>query len=140
MNTRTIIGAMGLAVLVLAAVGVYVAFFSGGGASGLPGSISADENCSKYRQENQRNAGIKDQFVKGVVDIGIREGHKATEAASLLKTVGTSTYLPLLPYRQAAFICVEKGHEQEWADRMRALDWVEWAHVEGVNPIDTIGQ
>lgn len=141
MTTRTILGAMCVAVLVLAAAGLYLAFFSnGGGASGPPGSISTSENCSKYRIENQRSAEIRDPFVKGVVDIGFVEGYKATEAAALLKTVGTATYMPIAPYRQNAYICVKKGYEQEWVDRMKAYDWVEFAHVEGVNPIDTIGQ
>ena len=139
MTSRTILAAMGLAVIVLAAAGLYLAFFSDAGdACGTPGCISVDENCSKYRIENQRNADIKDPFVKGVVDIGFVEGYKVTEAAALLKTLGTATYMPIAPYRQAAFICVKKGYEQEWSARMRTYEWVEFAHVEGVNPIDTL--
>jgi hypothetical protein len=140
MNNRTIFGAMGVAVIVLVAAGLYLVFFSGdGGASGPPGSISTSENCSKYRIENQRNAEIRDPFVKGVVDIGFVEGYKVTEAAALLKTLGTATYMPIAPYRQNAFICVKKGYEAEWVARMKTYAWVEFAHVEGVNPIDTLG-
>lgn len=140
MSNRTILGAMGAAIVVLIIAGAYLAFFSGAGANcDTPGCVSVDENCSRYRIEKQRSANIRDPFVKGIVDIGIVEGTTVREAAALLKTVDTATYMPIAPYRQAAFICVKPGYEEEWVQRMKTYDWVEWAHVEGVNPIDTIG-
>lgn len=140
MNTTTILGAMGVAVAVLVAAGAYLAFFSDSGANcDLPGCVSLEENCSKYRLERQRSADIRDAYVAGVVDIGIVEGTDVREAAALMKTVGTATYMPIAPYRQAAFICVEDGHEDEWVERLKTFEWVEWAHREGVTPIDTIG-
>jgi hypothetical protein len=136
-TTRTIIGAMGVATIALIAVLAYLAFFAdSGGASGPPGSI--DTNCQKYRTKNQQDAKLDDPFVKGVVDIGIVEGTKQVEAAALIKSLGTSAFLPF-PYRENAFVCTKKGYEEEWVERLRALDWVEWAHVEGVTPIDTLG-
>lgn len=140
MSNRTIFSAMGLAAIILVAAVSYVAFFSSD-AEGCtaPNCVSTGENCSKYRIERQRNAHIKDSFVKGIVDIGLVEDTNVSEAAAFLKTVGTSTYMPIAPYQQAAFICVKDGHEQEWVDRMKTFEWVEWAHVEGVTPIDTLG-
>jgi len=137
-SNRVIIGAMGIAVVVLAAAGVYLAFFAGSGSAySLPGSI--DTNCQKYRTDNQHSAKIDDPIVKGIVDIGLVEGTKETQAAQDLKLIGTSSFLPF-PYRENAFVCVQKGHEDEWAARLKTFDWVEWAHSEGVNPIDTLGQ
>jgi hypothetical protein len=140
MNTRAILAAMGVAAMILVVAGAYLALFRDDGPNcSLPGCVSVDENCSTYRIQKQRSANIKDPFVKGVVDIGIVEGTTARQAAALLKAIDTATYLPIAPYRQAAFVCVRGGFEQEWVDRMRAYEWVEWAHVEGVTPIDTLG-
>lgn len=130
---------MAIALLALAGAGSYLLFFADGGeACSLPGCVSVDQNCSLYRIERQRRADIHDDYVDGVVDIGIVEGTSARQAAASLQAVGTATYMPISPYRQAAFICVQDGFEDEWVDRMKQYEWVEWAHREGVTPIDTL--
>jgi hypothetical protein len=133
---RAIAAAIALAAATLIALGV--AFAAGAfdsGTSGPPGSIS--DECSKYALNKAETAGVKDPFIKGVVTIGLKEGPDGPGAASLLNVIGTTYYMPL-PYHQAAFVCVKPGYEKAWIDRMKALDWVEFAHTEGVHPILTL--
>ncbi|HVP05355.1 MAG TPA: hypothetical protein VMT90_06750 [Dehalococcoidia bacterium] len=139
MNTRAILASMTVAVAVLIGAVAYLAFFSGSSASGPPGSVSTSTNCSKYRLDHRREVELNDPYVKGVIEIGFNEGFKSTEAAGLLKTLGTAAYIPL-PYTQHAFICVKPGFEDEWVARMKTYDWVEFAHRDYSNPIDTLGQ
>ena len=128
--------ALGLATLVALGVALAAGLFDSG-PSGPPGSVSDD--CQKYALENAKAADIHAPFIKGIVTIGIKPGPSSTEAALLLKGLGTTFYMPL-PYRESAIVCVEKGHEQEWIDKLKALDWVEFAHAEGVHPILTLTQ
>jgi len=134
MSNRRILSAMAVALLVLAGAGAYLAFFNGGSAA-ADGSISDD--CQQYALDNAQHASIHDQFIKGIVTIGFKEGPDSPQAALLLRTIGTTFYMPL-PYHQTAFVCVQAGREQEWVARMKALDWVEWAHVEGVHGLLTL--
>ncbi len=138
MSNHAILSAMGLALVVLVASAAYLLFADSGKACELPGCVDKDQNCSKYRIARQRSADIHAPYVDGVIDIGIVEGTSVREAADLMKTVDTATYMPIAPYRQAAFICVEKGFEDEWVARLKSYEWVEWAHRTGVNPIDTL--
>ena len=135
---RVIAAAIALAAATL--VGLGVAFAVGAfdsGSSGPPGSVSDD--CQKYALANAKAANVHDPFIKGIVTIGINPGPSSTQAALLLKGLGTTFYMPL-PSRESAIVCVEKGHEQEWIDKLKALDWVEFAHTEGVHPILTLTQ
>jgi hypothetical protein len=133
---RIIAAAIALAAATLVGVGVAFAFGAfDGGPSGPPGSVS--DECSKYALNKAQTAGVKDPFIKGVVTIGLKEGPDGPGAASLLNVIGTTYYMPL-PYHQAAFVCVKPGYENAWIDRMKALDWVEFAHTEGVHPILTL--
>jgi hypothetical protein len=125
-----------IAAAVLIGLGVAFAFGAlDSGASGPPGSVS--DKCQDYALKNAEAATLDDPFVKGVVTIGFKEGPSSPQAALLLKTLGTTYYMPL-PYHQTAFICVKPGYELAWVDQMKALDWVEWAHVEGVHPLLTL--
>lgn len=135
---RVIAAAIALAAATL--IGLGVAFAVGvfdAGASGPPGSVSDD--CQKYALANAKAADIHDPFIKGIVTIGINPGPSSPQAALLLKGLGTTFYMPL-PYRESAIVCVKKGYEQTWIDKLKALDWVEFAHTEGVHPILTLGQ
>jgi len=135
---RVIVAAVALAAATLVALGVAFAFGQfDAGSSGPPGSVSDD--CQKYALANAKVANVHDPFIKGIVTIGINPGPDSPQAALLLKALGTTSYLPL-PYHEAAIVCVQKGHEQEWVDRLKALDWVEFAHTEGVHPILTLTQ
>jgi len=127
---------MAIAVATLVALGVAFAFGAlDSGTSGPPGSVS--EECSDYALKNAEAAKVDDPFIKGVVTIGFKEGPSSPQAALLLKTLGTTFYMPL-PYRQTAFICVKEGYEKSWVEQMKALDWIEFAHTEGVHPLLTL--
>jgi hypothetical protein len=129
---RAIIASMGIAAAVLIAIGVYLAFFEvDSGPSGPPGSLQTD--CNQMAFENRRSVSRSERWVPGVVQIGFNRGPDGPEAARLLKTTGTSYDLPLLPFRDFAVLCVRDGYEDEWVERMRAYDWVEWSHREGVD-------
>jgi hypothetical protein len=135
---RAIAAAIALAAATL--IGLVGAFAVGAfdsGTSGPPGSVADD--CQKYALANAKAADIHDPFIKGIVTIGINPGPDSPQAALLLKGLGTTFYMPL-PYRESAIVCVKKGYEQTWIDRLKALDWVEFAHTEGVHPILTLGQ
>jgi hypothetical protein len=135
---RVIAAAITIAAVVLVAIGVGFALGAfDTGSSGPPGSVSDD--CQKYALENAKAANIHDPFIKGIVTIGIKPGPSSPQAALLLKGLGTTFYMPL-PYRESAIVCVEKGYEQEWIDKLKALDWVEFAHTEGIHPILTLTQ
>jgi hypothetical protein len=139
MSNHAILSVMGIAAVVLISSAVYLLFLADSSkACELPGCIDKDENCSKYRLEKRQSADIYEPYVDGVVDIGIVEGTNVREAADLMRTVDTATYMPIAPYRQAAFVCVEDGFEDEWVARLKTYGWVEWAHRAGVNPIDTL--
>ncbi len=138
MVNKLLASAVTLAAATLVALGV--AFAVGAfdsGSSGPPGSVSDD--CQKYALANAKAANIHDPFIKGIVTIGINPGPDSPQAALLLKGLGTTFYMPL-PYHEAAIVCVKKGYEQAWIDRLKALDWVEFAHTEGVHPILTLTQ
>jgi hypothetical protein len=138
LSTRVIIAAMAIAAATLVALGVAFAFGAfDSGSSGPPGSVSDD--CQKYALANAKAANVHDPFIKGIVTIGINPGPGSPQAALLLKGLGTTFYMPL-PYRESAIVCVEKGHEQEWINKLKALGWVEFAHTEGVHPILTLTQ
>lgn len=133
---RLIAAAVAVAAALLVALGVGFAIGAfDSGTSGPPGSVS--DECKDYALNNAETAGVKDPFIKGVVTIGFNEGTGASQAAVLLKTLGTTYYIPS-PYRQTAFICVKAGYENAWVEQMKARDWVEWAHVEGVHPLLTL--
>ncbi len=133
---RAIAAAIAFAAATLIALGVAFAFGAfDSGPSGPPGSVS--DECSKYALNKAETAGVKDPFIKGVVTIGLKEGPDGPGAAFLLNVIGTTYYMPL-PYHQGAFVCVKPGYENAWIDRMKALDWVEFAHTEGVHPILTL--
>jgi hypothetical protein len=135
---RAIAAAIALSAATLIGLGVAFAFgVFDGGTSGPPGSVS--DECSKYALNKAETAGVKDPFIKGVVTIGLKEGPDGPGAATLLNGIGTTYYMPL-PYHATAFVCVKPGYENAWIDRMKALDWVEFAHTEGVHPILTLGQ
>jgi hypothetical protein len=126
--------ALAAATLVVLGVGFALGWFDSG-TSGPPGSVS--DECSKYALNHAESAGVKDPFIKGIITIGLKEGPDGPGAATLLNVIGTTYYMPL-PYHQAAFVCVKPGYENAWIDRMKALDWVEWAHTEGVHPLLTL--
>ena len=136
MSTRLIVVAMAIAAATLFALGIAFALGAfDSGTSGPPGSIS--DECSKYALNKAETAGVKDPFIKGVVSIGLKEGPDGPRAATLLNGIGTTYYMPL-PYLQTAFVCVKPGYENTWVEQMKALDWVEWAHTEGVHPLLTL--
>lgn len=135
---RAIAAAIAIAAATL--IGLGAAFAVGAfdsGSSGPPGSVS--DECSKYALNKAQTAGVKDPFIKGVVTVGLKEGPDGPGAASLLNVIGTTYYMPL-PYHAMAFVCVKPGYEKTWIDQMKALDWVEFAHTEGVHPILTLPQ
>jgi hypothetical protein len=128
--------ALGLATL----IGLGVAFAFGAldsGTSGPPGSVSAD--CRDYATGKAKSAGIHDAIIKGIVGVGFQAGQTEPGAIALLKTIGTSYYV-VSPFRQYAIVCVKPGFEQSWAAQLKAMDWVEYAHPEGVIPILTLPQ
>ncbi len=136
MANKLLASAVAIAAAVLLALGVgYALGAFDSGTSGPPGSVSNE--CSKYAYDQARSAGVRDPFIKGIVSIGLKEGPNSTAAAALLRAIGTTYYMPL-PYHQAAFVCVKPGYESDWIDRMKAMDWVEWAHAEGVHPLLTL--
>ncbi|MEO8458211.1 MAG: hypothetical protein ABI559_10400 [Chloroflexota bacterium] len=133
-STRLIIAAMAAASAVLIGVGVGLAFgaFDSGGTSGPPGSIDVTENCQKYGTDMMNKAKLTDPWLKGIVTVGFDHGPDGPAAVKLLNTLGTAYYLAL-PFRDQAWICVKVGYEDEWAAKLKALDWVEFAHKEGVS-------
>ena len=133
MIDRAIVAAMGLATVVLVAI-AYLSIFEGDdGPSGPPGSVQTD--CNEMVFENRRSAARTDRYVVGVVQIGFIEGPEPPEASRLLRSTGTSYDIPLLPFRDFAIVCVEDGFEEEWVEKMRSYDWVEWAHRENGDPL-----
>ena len=88
---------------------------------------------------NGKSAGIHDPFIKGLVGVGFQPGQTVPGADALLKTLGTSYYV-VSPFHQYAIVCVKPGFEQSWAAQLKAMDWVEYAHPEGVIPILTLPQ
>lgn len=133
MSTRLIIAAMAVATATL--IGLGAAFALGAfdsGTSGPPGSVSLDTNCQKYGEEMMNKAKRTDMWVDGIITVGFNHGPDGPGAVRLLKTLGTAYYLSL-PFRDQAWVCVQVGHEDEWAAKLKALDWVEFAHKEGVS-------
>ena len=138
MSTKLIVVAMAIAAATLVALGV--AFATGAfdsGMSGPPGSVSA--GCRDYATDKAKSAGIHDPIIKGIVGVGFQAGQTEPGAIALLKTIGTSYYV-VSPFRQYAIVCVKPGFEQSWAAQLKAMDWVEYAHPEGVIPILTLPQ
>jgi hypothetical protein len=136
MVNKLLVSAVAIGAAVLIGIGVAFAFGAlDSGTSGPPGSVS--DECSKYALNHAESAKVDDPFIKGVVTVGFKEGPDGPGAALLLKTLGTTFYMPL-PYHQTAFICVKPGYEKAWVAQMKALDWVEWAHTEGVHPLLTL--
>ena len=130
MPTRLIIAAMSIAAAT--AVGIGVAFALGAFDSsefGQGGTFSG--NCREYGTDHLNEQKFSDPYLKGVVSVGFNHGPDAPAAVDLLKGLGTSYYMPL-PFRDFAFICVKTGYEDEWSAKLKALDWVEFAHKEGV--------
>jgi hypothetical protein len=135
---RVIAAAIALAAATL--IGLCVGFALGAfdsGASGPPGSVSDD--CRKYATANAKAANLHDSIIKGIVGVGFQAGQTEPGAIVLLKTIGTSYYV-VSPFHQYAIVCVKPGFEQSWAAQLKAMDWVEYAHPEGVIPILTLPQ
>jgi hypothetical protein len=135
---RVIAAAIAIAAATLVAIGVGFALGAfDGGTSGPPGSVSDD--CRKYATDKARNAGIHDPFIKGIVGVGFQADQTEPGAIVLLNTIGTSYYV-VSPFHDYAIVCVKPGFEQSWAAQLKAMDWVEYAHPEGVIPILTLPQ
>jgi hypothetical protein len=130
MTTKLLLGAMALAAATL--IGLGAAFALGvfeGSDFGQGGTFSG--NCREYGTDHLNEQSFNDPYLKGVVSVGFNHGPDGPAAIALLQTLGTSYYMPL-PFRDFAFVCVQNGHEDEWANKLKALDWVEFAHKEGV--------
>lgn len=104
----------------------------GGGSSGPPGSIDTD--CRGYAQDKTIHAALTDRYIDGIISVGLKPGHDAREANEFAATLETAYFVPL-PYIDYALVCVKEGHEDEWIARIKALDWVEWSHREGIRPL-----
>jgi hypothetical protein len=137
MTTRLIVAAMAIAAVMLVALGVAFAFGAFSGASGPPGSVSDD--CRDYATDKAKSAGLHDPIIKGIVGVGFQAGQTEPGSIALLKTLGTSYYV-VSPFHDYALVCVKPGFEQSWAAQLKAMDWVEYAHPEGVIPILTLPQ
>ncbi len=138
LSTRLIVVAMAIAAATLVALGVAFAFGAfDSGTSGPPGSVSDD--CRNFATANAKAANIHDPIIKGIVGVGFQAGQTEPGAIALLKTIGTSYYV-VSPFHQYAIVCVKPGFEQSWAAQLKAMEWVEYAHPEGVIPILTLPQ
>jgi hypothetical protein len=106
---------------------------AGGGEPGPPGSLGSGTKCDQYSLDKARHADIDERYVDGVISLGFKEGPDSRQAAALMHTLETSFYMPL-PFAEYALVCVKDGYEDEWVERIQALDWVEYVHREGVRP------
>jgi hypothetical protein len=93
-------------------------------------------DCQRMLAENTRSAELTDPFIKGIVTVGMNKGITAPEAAAMLDGEGAAFFLPY-PYREHAVVCVSEGKEESTADHLRTLPLVEWAHTEGVKPLQS---
>lgn len=94
-------------------------------------------NCRLFAREQADDVTLRQPYIKGVVSIGFKDGPDAPGAIALLRSIGTTSWVPL-PFRDAAVVCVEPGHEDEWAAKLKTYDWVEFAHKEGIDPFQTL--
>jgi hypothetical protein len=94
-------------------------------------------NCQQFARKQQEDVHLGQRTVEGIIEVGFNPGPTAPEAIDLLKTVGTN-YWVQLPFRDFAIVCLRPGHEQEWIDRMKTYDWVEFAHKQGIDPSKAI--
>lgn len=136
MSTKLIAAAMAVAAATL--VGLGVAWAMGVFESddfGLDGGYTG--NCREYAEEQANDVTLNQPYIKGVVAVGFKDGPNAQGAISLLKTINATHWVPL-PFRDYAVVCVKSGYEDEWSAKLKALDWVEFAHKEGIDPFRTL--
>jgi hypothetical protein len=93
-------------------------------------------DCQRTLAENTRNAELTDPFIKKIVSVGMNKGVEAPEAAAMLRGEGAAFFLPY-PYREYAVVCVAEGDEESTAEHLRELPLVEWAHTEGIKPLQS---
>jgi hypothetical protein len=93
-------------------------------------------SCQRALAENTRNAKLTDDYIKGIVSVGMMKGVEAREASAMLAEQGAAFFLPY-PYREYAVLCVPKGDEEEWVEAMEEQPLVEWSHTEGVKPLQS---
>ena len=93
-------------------------------------------SCQRMLADATRSAELTDPFIKGIVSVGMNKGVLAPEAAAMLEGEGAAFFLPY-PYREYAVVCVAEGDEESRAEDFRELPLVEWAHTEGVKPLQS---
>jgi hypothetical protein len=94
-------------------------------------------NCQQYAREQADDVSLHQTYIKGIVAVGFKDGPDAPGAIALVKTLTATGWVPL-PFRDYAVVCVEPGREDEWAAKLKTLDWVEFAHKEGIDPFATL--
>lgn len=130
LNTKLIAAAMAVAIAALIGLGVAFALGAFGGSDFGPNGEYYG-NCLQYGTDHLNEQRFSDPYLKGIVAVGFNRGPEAPEAVSLLRSLGPSYFMPL-PFRDFAYICVKNGYEDEWIEKLKAMDWVEFAHKEGV--------
>jgi hypothetical protein len=94
--------------------------------------------CGREVQYHRTHAKLTDDYNKGYVEVGFEFDVSVQQAAATLDRLGAHWEIDY-PYHRYAWVCTRPGEEREWEERLRNTEGVQFAHQEGVNPLEIIG-
>ena len=93
--------------------------------------------CGREVEYRQTHAELNDPYVEGYITVGFEFSVTIQEAIRILDSQDAHWTIDH-PYRHNAQVCTFVGEEQEWADRFKAIEGVQFARTDGVNPQDLL--
>lgn len=93
--------------------------------------------CGREVQYYRTHAKLTDRFNEGFVEVGFDFGVKVQQAAAILDGLGAHWEIDH-PYHRYAWVCMPPGEEEEWEERLKQVEGVQFVHQEGINPIEIV--